>query len=166
MERAIGKDSMASDVVLDDYPSHASDKIRYGDTDRQGHVNNAVFATLLETGRAEIVYNHGSPLASAGSGFVLARLVLDFRSEIRWPGTVEIGTRVASLGRSSIKVEQALFQKGRCVAVAEAVLVLMDEATRRSRPLPASIVEHLSPFMARDRRGDSGAIANSSVNPL
>jgi acyl-CoA thioester hydrolase len=157
---------MASDVVLDDYPCRASDKIRYGDTDRQGHVNNAVFATLLETGRTEILYNHGTPLAGAGSGFVLARLVLDFRSEIRWPGTVEIGTRVASLGRSSIKVEQALFQKGRCVAMAEAVLVLMDETTRRSRPLPPNVIERLSSLMAPDRRGDSGAIANSSVNPL
>ena len=29
---------------------------RYGDTDRQGHVNNAAFATFCETGRVLFLY--------------------------------------------------------------------------------------------------------------
>ena len=37
--------------VLEDFPARATDTIRYADTDRQGHVNNAVFSTFLETGR-------------------------------------------------------------------------------------------------------------------
>jgi acyl-CoA thioester hydrolase len=36
---------------LRDFAVYSVDKLRYGDTDRQGHVNNAVFATFLETGR-------------------------------------------------------------------------------------------------------------------
>ncbi len=36
---------------LEEFPLRTSDKVRYGDTDRQGHVNNAVFSTFLETGR-------------------------------------------------------------------------------------------------------------------
>ena len=36
---------------LDQFPLRTRDKLRYADTDRQGHVNNAVFATFLETGR-------------------------------------------------------------------------------------------------------------------
>lgn len=39
------------DYQLKDFPSVTFDKIRYGDTDRQGHVNNAVFSAFLETGR-------------------------------------------------------------------------------------------------------------------
>jgi acyl-CoA thioester hydrolase len=135
---------MANDVAIGDFPLRTSDKIRYADTDRQGHVNNAVFATLLETGRVEILYDPASPLASPGSSFVIAQLVLEFRSEIKWPGTVVIGTRVASLGRSSIKLEQGLFQNDRCVATAETVIVLMDETTRQSRLHPAAAVERLT----------------------
>lgn len=135
---------MMDNVTLDDFPSRTSDKVRYRDTDRQGHVNNAVFATLLETGRVEILYAPESPLASPGCAFVIARLVLEFRSEIRWPGTVEIGTRVASIGRSSVTLEQGLFQEGRCVASAETVIVLMDESTRRSRSLSDAAIERLS----------------------
>ncbi|MFZ9635943.1 MAG: hypothetical protein ACO3EK_19200, partial [Alphaproteobacteria bacterium] len=37
----------------EDYPRHSQDKLRYGDTDRLGHVNNAAFSTFLETGRVE-----------------------------------------------------------------------------------------------------------------
>jgi acyl-CoA thioester hydrolase len=137
-------DIMDQEIKLTDYTFQAYDKLRYGDTDRQGHINNAVFTTLLETGRVEFFREMAAPLADAGSNFVIARLVLDFKREIRWPGTVSIGTRVASVGRSSIRLEQALFQNERCVAVAESVVVLMDETTRRSRPLSAAAVEGLS----------------------
>ena len=42
---------------LADYPAHDYDKLRYSDMDTQGHVNNAVFTTLLETGRTSLL-NH------------------------------------------------------------------------------------------------------------
>jgi len=135
---------MAGDIDFADYPLKTHDKIRYGDTDRQGHVNNAVFATFLESGRVEILYDEGNPLADPSCAFVIAQLVLNFRAEVTWPGMIEIGTRVASVGRSSVKLEQALFQGGRCVAVAETTIVQMDEATRRSSPLSAAAVERLS----------------------
>ncbi len=129
---------------LADYPIRTSDKIRYADTDRQGHVNNAVFSTFIETARAEIIYDRESPLVEPGTSFVIARLALDFRAEINWPGTVWIGTRVAQVGRSSFRLEHGLFQDDRCVATAEVVIVQVDDATRKSRALSAGAVERLS----------------------
>ncbi|ALV28728.1 acyl-CoA thioesterase [Pannonibacter phragmitetus] len=123
---------------LEDFPLHSEDKLRYGDTDRQGHVNNAVFSTFLETGRVEALYGAGASqqgLEEEGAAFVIARLELDFLAEVTWPGTVVTGTRVKAVGRSSITLEQALFQNGACVARAVSVVVQMDEATRKSRPL-------------------------------
>jgi len=118
-----------------DFPLITSDKLRYGDTDMLGHVNNAVFATLLETGRVEFACDPARPLAREGASFVLARLVVDFRAELTWPGQVDIGTGVESVGSSSIRLRQALFQAGRCVATAESVIVQMDEVSRRATPL-------------------------------
>lgn len=40
---------------IDDFPFRTYEKLRYVDTDRQGHVNNAVFASMLETGRVELL---------------------------------------------------------------------------------------------------------------
>jgi acyl-CoA thioester hydrolase len=59
-------------LKLNDFPLQTFDKVRYADTDRQGHVNNAVFATFLETGRVEVLYNPEYPLLSEGSSFVSA----------------------------------------------------------------------------------------------
>jgi acyl-CoA thioester hydrolase len=120
--------------VLADFHFQAHEKLRYGDTDRQGHVNNAVFATFLETGRVEMLINGGADLMGPNGAFVLARLLLDYRREVNWPGEVEIGTRVASIGRSSLRLDQAVFQNGECVATGESTVVLTDVTTRRSRP--------------------------------
>ncbi len=131
-----------------DYPLHSDDKLRYGDTDRQGHVNNVVFATFLETGRVEVFFQAGAgtaqALADAGASFVLARLELDFIAEVTWPGKVQTGTRVVSVGRSSIKLDQAVFQNGKCVARASSVVVQMDETTRKSRALSPELAARLT----------------------
>ncbi|MEE4022833.1 thioesterase family protein [Gordonia sp. PKS22-38] len=133
---------------VEDYPAHITEKIRYADTDRQGHVNNAVFATFLESGRVAVLYDPLAPLVEPGSSFVIARLELDFRAEMTWPGDVVVGTRVASTGRSSIVLEQAIFQDERCVATAKTVIVGVDETTRRSRPLSESAIEILGGLTA------------------
>ncbi|MEP2705430.1 MAG: thioesterase family protein [Roseibium sp.] len=118
---------------LDSFPLKTSDKLRYADTDRQGHVNNAVFATFLETGRVEVII--GEALAEEGASFVIARLELDFLSEVNWPGTVEIGTAVLEIGRSSFKLVQRVYQDQMPVASAVTVIVQMNETTRKSHPL-------------------------------
>jgi acyl-CoA thioester hydrolase len=129
---------MTSPPKLADFPSQTYDKLRYGDTDRQGHINNAVFVTFLETGRVAMLEAGERPLREAGFSFVIARLILDYRAEIFWPGTVEIGTAVKTIGNSSITFTQAIFQGDTCVATAESVLVQVDNTTRRSAPLSAS----------------------------
>ena len=111
------------------------DKLRYADTDRQGHINNAVFATFLESGRVAFLYDPATPLAPPGCEFVIARLTIDFLAELRWPGIVDIGSAVLSLGRSSITIAQGVFAGGTCAATAETVVVLTDATTRRSTPL-------------------------------
>lgn len=143
---------MLESIKLSDFVVKTHEKIRYADTDRQGHVNNAVFATMLETGRVEILYDPDAPLASPGCAFVIANLNVDFHAEIVWPGRVEIGTRVSRVGRSSLTLEQALFQDGRLAASATTVIVQMNEATRRSEPLGEVAVARLEGLSIIDDR--------------
>ncbi|GAN78278.1 acyl-CoA thioesterase [Acidisphaera rubrifaciens] len=112
------------------------DLARWGDTDRIGHLNNAVFATFFETGRVSLIHDRTLMLGPPGTLFVIARLAIDFRAEMHWPGEVEIGTGLLRIGRSSVTLGQALFQAGRCTATAESTLVLIDAATRRATPFP------------------------------
>lgn len=121
--------------ALADFPFRTFDKVRYADTDRQGHVNNAAFSTFLETGRVEFLYNPQDPLAADNASFVIVNLSLKFLAEVNWPGRVDIGTGVTEVGNSSLRLSQGLFQDGRCVATAKTVIVQIDEQSRKSRPL-------------------------------
>lgn len=123
------------DYPLAAFPLRTFDKVRYADTDRQEHVNNAHFVTFLETGRVEVLYNPQWPILAAGASFVMASLKLDFVREINWPGQVDIGTGVAKIGTSSITLFQQLFQHEHSVARAETVIVQVDNLTRRGTPL-------------------------------
>ncbi len=125
--------------MLEDFPARSHDKLRYADTDRQGHVNNAVFSSLLETGRVELLHPPGGALSDPGASWVIARLELDFLGEVRWPGRVDIGTRVQRVGRSSVTLGQALFQDGRAVARAVTVIVQVDDDSHGSRPLSETV---------------------------
>jgi acyl-CoA thioester hydrolase len=138
---------MQTTIPTQDYALWTYEKLRYADTDRQGHVNNAVFATMLETGRAELLYNPDAPLHSEGCAFVIVTLQLNFRTEITWPGNVDIGSRVATVGRSSVTLEQGLFQNGLCAATAQTVIVQVNEISRRSQPLSDATVQRFSELM-------------------
>lgn len=135
--------STVCDVNRDAYRTWTSVTLRYGDTDRQGHVNNAVYCTLFESGRVAFLYDQDGSVAGPGKTFVIARLAMDFLSEMNFPGVAEVGSRVLSIGRSSFTVGQAIFKDSRCCSTSESVIVLTDESTRKSIPLTDEVLERL-----------------------
>ena len=134
---------MTREARLQDFPLRSFDKLRFGDTDQQGHVNNAVFATLLETGRVELLYGGLTTLSDPGCAFVIAHLELDFIGEMMWPGRIDVGTRLHSIGRSSLKLEQALFQENRLAAWSQSVVVQVDQTTRKPQALSEAAIERV-----------------------
>lgn len=135
------------DMMLSDFPVITFDKIRYSDTDRQGHVNNAAFSTFLETGRTEILYSRELPVLSENSSFVIASLKLDFLIEIEWPGQTDIGTGILRIGNSSVTFFQKLFQNGICAATAETVIVQVRNDKSGSQPLSEEAKDILGRYM-------------------
>ena len=129
--------------ALAQFPGRTGDVIRFGDLDPQGHVNNTVFATFFETGRVALLRARGNELSTPGATSVLARLDINFLKELHWPGTIEIGTGIAEIGRSSFTFLQAIFSEGACAATGRATMVMIDEGTRKARPLPGEVVERL-----------------------
>jgi acyl-CoA thioester hydrolase len=111
-------------------------EIRWRDVDAYRHVNNAVYATYLEECRDEWLE---AVLEREGDlwGFVLARVAIDFRRELRQEDdTVLVRCRLERIGNSSVATrEEIAKESGELAAEAEAVLVARDQATGRSRPL-------------------------------
>jgi len=134
------------------FPGRTGDIIRFGDLDPQGHVNQAVFLTYFESGRVAMFREPDLSVGVPGITYVMVRMEVDYLKELRWPGTIEIGTGVVEFGRSSFKTVQAIFRDGVCCARGHATLVCMDLQTRKSTPLPQAAIDRLKPFQVSGTR--------------
>ena len=108
--------------------------IRWRDVDAYGHVNNAVFLNYLEEARDRLV---GSLFGDRSWDFVIARVAIDYRSELDQDDReVLVACRVTGFGTSSVRTaERVLGAGGRLSAESESVIVARDPETGRSRPL-------------------------------
>ena len=93
---------------LEDFPYRLTDNVRFADLDPNQHVNNAVYATYFETGRVTLVKDRSFGLTPPGLGWMLVRLDIHFRAELRWPGSIEMGLGVAKFGRTSLTFDQVV----------------------------------------------------------
>jgi acyl-CoA thioester hydrolase len=134
---------------LEDLPYRLTDTVRFADLDPNQHVNNAVYATYFETGRVTLVKDRAYGLMPEGLAWIMVRLDIHFRAELRWPGRIELGLGVAKFGRTSVTFDQVVFSEGKCVASARAVTVLIDEKSRKPTPLTAEIIENFQPWLRR-----------------
>ena len=134
---------------LEDFPYRLTDNVRFADLDPNVHVNNAVYATYFETGRVTLMKDQGYGLMPPGLAWIMVRLDIHFRAELRWPGTIEMGLGVAKFGRTSVTFDQVVFSAGTCVASAQSVSVLIDDNTRKPTPLTAEIVRNFQPWLRR-----------------
>ena len=138
---------------LEDFPYRLADNVRYGDLDPNHHVNNAVYATYFETGRVTLMKDRSYGLMPEGYSWIMVRLDMHFRAELRWPGTIELGLGVIRIGRTSVTFEQVVFSQGRCVASAQSVSVFIDEATRKPAPITEEVIAKLQPWIRRGLGG-------------
>ena len=132
------------------------DILRFGDTDANGHINNAAFAVFCESGRVNLLHGVLGPAREPGQYFVVAKLTITFRAELHYPGRVRCGSWLRALGRSSLAFGQVLLDdQDRLAATAESVTVLMDAATRRSTPVGVRMRDVIAPLLKPDPQVDA-----------
>lgn len=118
-------------------------QVRFGDTDALGHVNNAVFATYAETARIDFFRSVAGMYSEPGEtgGFILARLSMDFRAQVLLGQKVEVVTRLARMGNTSLTMEQQIMADGVVAADIEAVAVSFDYEKQRPVRIPVELRE-------------------------
>jgi acyl-CoA thioester hydrolase len=131
------------------YPHFDRITTRWMDNDVYGHVNNVVYYSFFDTTVNKYLIDRGA-LDLAASPVI--GLVVDTRcsyfSELSFPGVVESGLRVATVGTSSVRYEVGLFAAGAPLTAASGyfVHVYVDRVTRRPTALPAPLREALEPL--------------------
>ena len=134
---------------LEDFPFRLTDNVRFADLDPNQHVNNAVYATYFETGRVTLMKDRAYGLMPEGLGWIMVRLDIHFRAELRWPNQIELGLGVAKFGRTSVTFDQVVFSEGKCVASARTVTVLINASSRKPTPLSPEIIRNFQPWLRR-----------------
>ena len=124
--------------MIDEFRHRTRLEVRLGDLDPFGHVNNAVIATYVEQGRVLYLRDVlGTGVDPVSMPFILARLEIDYLSQVQFTDAVEVGSRVDWIGRTSIGMSHLLInQETRELARSEAALVAFDYDVEK--PMPVS----------------------------
>jgi acyl-CoA thioester hydrolase len=135
----------------DDYPHFTTLMTRWSDNDAYGHLNNVVYYSLFDTAVNEALIRAGllDIEQSSSIGLVVETGCRYFKA-LAFPDLVDVGIRVAALGRTSVRYEIALFKQsaGEAAAQGHFVHVYVDRETRRPVELPRQIRSFLEGLSA------------------
>jgi len=134
---------------IEDYPFRQTDNVRFADLDPNNHVNNAVYSSYFETSRVMLTKDASYGLTPEGLSWVLVKLDIHFRAELHWPGTIELGTGIEKIGRTSLTFAQVVFSGGKCIASASATIVMVGLQSRQPTAIPPETIQRLQPWMLR-----------------
>ena len=114
---------------------------RWGDMDALGHVNNTKFFTYDESVRLDYFQRLMSGDAKFWNeyGLILAHIEADFVAQLKPPVELDIGFRIAKIGRTSLGSEAAMFLGEKLVAVTRGVLVWFDYRVGTPLPVPEEV---------------------------
>ena len=127
---------MVSFSSVEGFPVVVPIGVRFRDLDALGHVNNAVYLTYLEVARVAYFSRLQRDWLEKGH-FILARAEVDFLRPVLLGDPVEVGVRVARLGRSSFDMEYLVRAAGEEAARGKTVQVWLEGG--RPTPLPPEV---------------------------
>ncbi len=116
--------------------------IRYGDLDAQGHVNAARYMTFIE--HARVAYLNSLNLWNGNSfldiGVILADAQMTYKAPIQWGQSIQVGTRIARLGKKSMDMFHSIedAKNGHELAFSKTVLVSYDYRADQAIEIPES----------------------------
>jgi acyl-CoA thioester hydrolase len=113
--------------------------IRFSDQDSMGHVNNVAFAAYIEASRTMLIQGLLDQFQYDGLDFILARVVIDYRNELHYPGSIDVGAKLTRLGSKSLTSCYGIFLDEQCIATGESVNVFYDMNTRSSVKPPEDV---------------------------
>ena len=116
-------------------------RVRYSEIDGQGVVFNAHYLTYFDTAITEffrhIGFDNQENLRRTGQDFHLVKSLVLYEKPILFDAEIEVGCRVANIGRTSITFALEIFAKGEETryCTGEIVWVNADQSTHRPEPV-------------------------------
>ena len=112
------------------------------DNDVYGHINNVVYFSFFDTAVNQFLVEHGAlDIAQGATIGLVVHSECDYFQPLAFPGRVEAGLSLASVGTSSVSYRIGLFGEGDdfSAACGRFVHVYVDRVSRRPHPLSAQM---------------------------
>ena len=100
---------MKNNYKINDFKFTYSLDTRWRDLDAFQHVNNAVYATYIESARVDLFKRWGIPGSNSGKSIIMASLKIDYLAQIKHPTSMVIGQRISRVGSTSFDIESVIF---------------------------------------------------------
>ena len=143
----------SSHELLAKYPVVIKVPVQWADQDAFGHVNNTVPHRWFESVRIALFERIGllESMKEQRVGPILAAVSCNYRRQINFPDTVQVGIRVARIGRTSIAFEHAIVSEARQSVVADgtSTTVVFDYQAGKPHPVPESVRRAIESLEAR-----------------
>lgn len=123
--------------------------LRWNDIDIFGHVNNARYYEFFDTTVLGFLHTRDLGIGTERAAMVVAENGCRFHREIVFADRLEMGLRVEHIGTSSVRYGLAAFVNDGAEASASGhfVHVFVDPQTKRPKPFPTPVREHLESIL-------------------
>jgi len=135
---------MNKNKKLSDYPLHVSLQTRWRDLDAFGHVNNAVFATYIETARGSLFQRWNLPCNGTGKSLIVATITINYYQQLKHPTNIVVGQSISRIGNTSFDLKSALFDEQNTkkpIATSKVVIVCFNFDKQKSVPVFKQIIK-------------------------
>ncbi|WP_040956740.1 thioesterase family protein [Virgibacillus sp. SK37] len=121
-------------------------KVRFGETDTLGHINNTSYFIYMEEARIEFLAKMGIDIQKENYAFMLVSTKCDFIKQGYFGQVLGVTTEVSRMGTKSMTLTSTMREKesGDVIARGDAVLVYFNVNKQKTVPIPESFKEILS----------------------
>ncbi|PHQ72275.1 MAG: thioesterase [Sneathiella sp.] len=122
-------------------------RVRYSEIDGQGVVFNAHYLTYFDTTITEyfreLGFDYQGYVKRTGQDFHLVKSLVNYEKPILFDAEIDVGCRIANIGRTSLTFVLEIFEKGGDVRYCngEIIWVNTDQMTHIAEPISTEIRE-------------------------
>ena len=135
---------MSKNKNLTNFPFHVNIQTRWRDLDAFGHVNNAVFATYIETARGTLFKRWSLPFNGTGKSLIVASMTINYLKQLKHPSNIIVGLKINKVGNTSFNIESYIFNEKDTqnpIATSNVVIVCFDFDNQKPVPVFSQILK-------------------------
>jgi acyl-CoA thioester hydrolase len=141
------------ETLISEHSSVMSLPILWGDMDAFRHVNNTASIRWFESSRIRLIEHPeiSGVLNTHGIAPILASVSCNYRRQLRYPDTVHVGSKVSTLGNTSLTIQHAVFSEQQdCIASdGHSVVVCFDYKAQRPVRIPDGLRDAIERMQER-----------------